>query len=82
MDYAQKLREYIPQGDGYNSEFARDLTNAADEIERLRSGFQQILASSDSEMEDGDLARRIAEDMLKTPNDLGEGRERGILRRP
>jgi hypothetical protein len=40
----KKIRQYIPKGDGYNSEFANDLEQAADlieqqakEIERLRT---------------------------------------------
>lgn len=35
MDHAAKLRSYIPNGDGYNSEFAHDLAAAADELDRL-----------------------------------------------
>lgn len=32
----ERLRQHIPQGDGYNSDFAHDLVAAAEEIERLR----------------------------------------------
>jgi hypothetical protein len=35
IEHAAKLREYVPQGAGYNSEFANDLAAAADEIDRL-----------------------------------------------
>lgn len=31
----QRILQYIPQGDGHNSEFAHDLIAAAEEIERL-----------------------------------------------
>jgi hypothetical protein len=34
----ERLRQYIPKGDGYNSEFANDLEAAAKEIERLACG--------------------------------------------
>ena len=36
MDITEKLREWIPGGDGYNSDFAHDMADAADEIEKLR----------------------------------------------
>ena len=42
------------------------LDEAADEIERLRNGYSAILLSTDSEMRDGDFARDIAEEMLKS----------------
>ena len=45
----------------------RLLHDAADEIERLRKGYLLILVLTDSEMQDGDKARDIADEML-TPN--------------
>jgi hypothetical protein len=42
MDYAEKLREYIPQGDGHNSEYANDLAGAADELDRLLYALKKI----------------------------------------
>ena len=36
MDTPKKLREYIPQGDGYYSDFANTLEAAACEIEEIR----------------------------------------------
>lgn len=30
-----RIRQYIPNGDGYNSEFANDLYECANEIDRL-----------------------------------------------
>jgi hypothetical protein len=41
MDIAQKLRGWIPNGDGYNSEFAHDMANAADEIDALRKDAER-----------------------------------------
>jgi len=41
-DIAEKLRQYIPKGDGYNSEFAHDLWQAADEIDHLRQVAQSV----------------------------------------
>lgn len=34
----ERIRKYIPKGDGYNSEFAHDLEAAAQEIESLARG--------------------------------------------
>ena len=38
MGITEKLRELIPNGYGYNSEFAHTMEDAAVEIERLRQG--------------------------------------------
>lgn len=45
---------------------AKTLRDGVAEIERLRNGFRRIQSSSDREMMDGDLARDIAHEMLKT----------------
>ena len=37
---------------------------AAREIERLQAGYREIAAASDSQMQDGDLAREIADRMI------------------
>ena len=39
MGITEKLRELIPNGYGYNSEFARTMEEAAVEIERLKCGI-------------------------------------------
>ncbi len=36
QDITEKLRELIPNGYGYNSDFAHTMADAANEIERLR----------------------------------------------
>lgn len=41
-DYAAILRSYVPDGDGYNCDFANDLSAAADEIERLRRELNEV----------------------------------------
>lgn len=33
---AEKLKQYIPKGDGYNSEFANDLLDAVEYLEGLK----------------------------------------------
>ena len=48
MDYAGKLRNYIPQGDGHNSDYAHDLAGAADEIDRLRDALRECHHQTDS----------------------------------
>lgn len=40
LGIADRLRAWIPDGDGYNSEYANTLAEAADEIERLRNVFR------------------------------------------
>ena len=62
--------EYTPQ----------EFWDALDEIERLRSGYERLQDASDCEMGDGDLAREIARDMLRSnagikPNRSVKGRE-------
>lgn len=37
-----RLRQYIPNGDGYNSDFAHDLSDAADEIECLEQKIKDM----------------------------------------
>ena len=78
MDCAQKLREYIPQGDGYNSEFAQDLTSAACEIDRLREVIKDIAEMTDADNPESyrcddregcfDTVFSVATEALKTPN--------------
>jgi len=41
----ERLRQYIPKGDGYNSEFAQDLEEAAQEIERLEIGLKTTMTT-------------------------------------
>ena len=45
MDYARKLLEYVPNGYGHNGEFARALTSAAEELERLTKENADLAAS-------------------------------------
>lgn len=42
MGITEKLRELIPNGYGYNSEFAHTMEEAAVEIERLRSELAEM----------------------------------------
>ena len=42
------------------------------EVERLRGGYRRLRDASDIQMGDGDLARDIADEMLKPPNVLAD----------
>ena len=44
MSITEKLRELIPNGYGYNSDFAHTMEDAAVEIERLRQGSDVLRA--------------------------------------
>lgn len=48
MGITEKLRELIPDGYGYNSEFAHTMEAAAVEIERLRQGSDVLHAQINS----------------------------------
>lgn len=42
----------------------KEFWDVLDELERLRSGYRRLQKSNDFEMQDGDLARDIADEML------------------
>lgn len=46
----EKLRQYIPKGDGYNSDFANNLEEAATEIETLRAELNVISGENSPEL--------------------------------
>lgn len=57
---ADKLRALIPNGDGYNSDYANTLADAAHEIERLRHAVLTLLG----ETEDSDYMSAQEQRML------------------
>ncbi len=57
---ADKLRALIPSGDGYNSDYANTLADAAHEIERLRHAVLTLLG----ETEDSDYMSAQEQRML------------------
>ena len=62
-DLIERLRGYIPNGDGYNSEFAHDMAEAADEIERLqREASKHYVACAFMHEESGELRHAIVGD--------------------
>lgn len=55
-----QVSDWRPVVDAAIAELRSEIT----EVERLRAGYRGILALSDSQMEDGDAARRIARALL------------------
>ncbi len=47
LGLSDRLRQWIPDGDGYNSEYAHTLGDAADEIDRLQAVVARLIAQID-----------------------------------
>lgn len=49
MELTDRIRRYIPKGDGYNDDFAHDLTEAVEKIDSLTAENRALREQSDKD---------------------------------